>query len=301
MSSVLFDVPGPKARTRHRLVAAVGGIVVLGALAWVLTKFAEKDNLEASKWAPFLTWEIWNSYFIPGLIGTLKAAAISIFLAGALGLLLGIGRMSPIRALSWLSTAFIELFRAVPVLVMMFFSFYLYTTKGVFPDEINPLAAVVTALTIYNGSVVAELIRSGVGSLPSGQAEGGLSIGLTPFQTLRLIQLPQAITAMLPAIVGQLVVVLKDSALGNIILYPELLTTYSQIGSYKSNPVPALMVIAVIYIVINYLLTVLAGRVERRLRAKGRPTIGRGAAGGGALPPPAGAVVPAETAAPVGA
>ena len=144
----------------------------------------------------------------------------------------------------------------------MIAAFSYYEHNNVFVSELNPLAAVVTALTLYNGSVVAELLRSGVGSLPKGQSEAGLSIGLTRGQTLRSITLPQAVTAMLPALVGQAVVVLKDTALGQIITYPELLNTYQQIGSYKSNPVPAIIVIATIYILINYSLTTLAARVE---------------------------------------
>ena len=134
-------------------------------------------------------------------------------------------------------------------------------------------------------SIVAELLRSGVGSLPKGQAEAGLSIGLTPGQTLRSIRLPQAGTAMLPALVGQLVVVLKDTALGQIITYPELLTTCQQIGSYKSNPGPAIIVIAVIFIVITYSLTTVAAGVEGRLRRRGRSTIGAGGAGSALIVP----------------
>ena len=125
-------------------------------------------------------------------------------------------------------------------------------------------------------------MRSGVGSLPKGQSEAGLSIGLTRGQTLRSIQLPQALTAMLPALVGQLVVILKDTALGQIITYTELLTNYQRIGSTWGNIVPAMIVIAAMYIVINYALTSLAAYVERRLRQRGRVTIGAG--GGGAVP-----------------
>ena len=130
---------------------------------------------------------------------------------------------------------------------MMFFAFYVFAFNNVFRSDLNSLAAVVTGLTLYNGSVVAELLRSGVGSLPRGQTEAGLSIGLTRGQTLRSVLLPQAVTAMLPALVGQLVVILKDTALGYLILYQELLNKFQQIGSYKSNPVPALIVIAAIF------------------------------------------------------
>lgn len=271
--SVLFDAPGPAARARHRLLAVVGGLVVAAFLAFALVKLGQKGNLEAAKWTPFFTASMWVNYLIPGLINTIKAAAISVVLAGIFGVLFGIGRMSHLAPLRWVCTVVIELFRSIPVLVMMIAAFTYFSYNNTFQSDINPLAAVVTGLTLYNGSVIAELLRSGVGSLPSGQREAGLATGLTPGQTLRLIQLPQAITAMLPALVGQLVVVLKDTALGQIITYNELLNNYQRIGSNWSNIVPAMIVIAVIFILINYSLTVVAAWVERRLRRSGRSTL----------------------------
>lgn len=279
MSSVLFDIPGPKARARHRLIMIVSVVLTLLALWWALSRFAAKGNLEAAKWTPFLTADISVNYLIPGLLNTLQAAAISVVLTGAFGLLFGIGRLSENAVIRWISTVIVEFFRSVPVLVMMVAAFGLFSFNRVFEASINPLAAVITGLTLYNGSVVAELLRSGVGGLPKGQSEAGLAIGLTRSQTLRSILLPQAITAMLPALVSQLVVILKDTALGAIITYPELLTTFSQIGSYKSNPVPALIVIALIFIAINYLLTTAAAKIESRLRDKGRATIAKGTIG----------------------
>ena len=130
-------------------------------------------------------------------------------------------------------------------------------------------AAVVLALTLYNGSVIAELVRSGVYSLPKGQGEAGLSIGLTPSQVLRSIQLPQALTAMLPALIGQFVVVLKDSALGTAITYQELLTWGKTLGSAYGNTVPAYIVVAIIFIILNYLMTRLATAVQHWLARRG--------------------------------
>jgi glutamate transport system permease protein len=270
--TILFDAPGPKARRRHAAIAVLASVITLALLAWVLVKLGEKGNLAADKWTPFLRADTWTEYLIQGIVGTLKAAAISIVLAGVLGLLLGMGRLSHNTALRWFCSVFVEFFRAVPVLLMMIFSFNLYAVYQVFPSEQLALAGVVTGLTFYNGAVVAELLRAGVGSLPSGQREAGLSIGLTPVQTLRAILLPQALTAMLPAIVGQLVVVLKDSALGSIITYVELLYQGQTLGTARANTIPAFIVTAVIFITINYLLTVAAGRIERGLRRRGHTT-----------------------------
>ncbi|MEO7060227.1 MAG: amino acid ABC transporter permease [Lapillicoccus sp.] len=287
--SVLFDAPGPRARARHRIGALGGGLVIIAFVVFALVKLGEKGQLEGDKWKPFvgiivngIDGNVWVDYLLPGLVKTLEAAGISIVLATVFGVVFGLGRMSQLAPVRWFCAVVVELFRSVPVLVMMLAAFSYFAYNNIFTSDLNALAAVVTGLTLYNGSVVAELLRSGVRSLPVGQSEAGLAIGLTRGQTLRQIQLPQAVTAMLPALVGQLVVVLKDTALGQIITYPELLNTYQQIGSTWSNIVPAMFVIALIFIAINYTLTVVAGRVERRLRRGGRTTIKPG--GGGAQP-----------------
>ena len=272
-TSVLFDAPGPRARRRYALLTVLGVLLSLGGIYFVLRKMAEASQLSPDLWTPFLTAEVWQQYLIPGILGTLKAAAISMVLASIFGLVFGIGRLSQVSAIRWVSSVVVEFFRSVPVLIMMIFFFGLYAQNNVFDSELNPLAAVVTGLTLYNGSVVAELVRSGVYSLPRGQSEAGLSIGLSPGQTLRSIQLPQALTAMLPALIGQMVVVLKDSALGYAITYLELLNWSKTLGSAYANTVPAYIVAALLFIVMNYLLTVAARLVERRLSSRGRTTL----------------------------
>ncbi len=277
--NVLFDAPGPKARARHAIIATVAGALLVVVLIWVIVTLREKGQLTADKWRPFLTSEIWTQYLIPGILGTLLAAAISVVLASILGLGLGLGRLAENRPLRIVTGIFTEFFRAVPVLMMMLFSYALYSKYGLFPSQYLALAAVVTGLTFYNGTVIAELLRSGVGSLPSGQREAGLAIGLSPAQTLRAILVPQAVTSMLPSLISQVVVIIKDTALGYIITYEELLRKAEQIGNYKSNLISAFIVVAALYIVINYSVSVLARRVELRLRRGGR-TSGRVAAAG---------------------
>jgi glutamate transport system permease protein len=268
--SVLFDAPGPRARRRHAILTAFGVVLAVATIGAVLWKFKAQGQLEPEMWTVLFSADVWTQYIVPGLIKTLEAAAISIVLAMAFGLVFGMGRLSQHRALRWVCGVIVEFFRSVPVLLMMYFTYSYFSTNGVFTSEINPLAAVVTALTLYNGSVIAELVRSGVFSLPKGQAEAGVSIGLTPPQVMRSIQLPQALTAMLPALVGQLVVILKDTALGTAVLYPELLQAARDIGTGYSNTIPAYIFVAIIFILINYSLTVVAGRVERRLSRRGR-------------------------------
>lgn len=268
-TSVLFDAPGPKARTRHRIVAIVGAVLLLAMIAVAVRALANNGEFAGAKWSPFLDWSTWRFYLLIGLWNTIRAATLSVALALIFGFVFGMGRLSEIAVVRWISGAVVEFFRSVPVLIMMIFFFGIYAYGQVFSPSINPLAAVVTALTLYNGAVIAELVRSGVHGLPGGQREAGLSVGLTQTQTLRTILLPQAVTAMLPALVSQLVVVLKDTALGTIITYPELLQQGRNLASSRSNVIPTLMVVAVIFITINYLLTLLAGRIEARINRRG--------------------------------
>ena len=268
--AVLFDAPGPKARVRHRILTVVGILIAIAIAYVVIQKFNEAGQLKAFMWEPFVTDPaVWTNYLIPGLKGTFTAAGISIVLAVIFGLVFGMGRLSTIGPVRWFCSVIVEFFRAVPVLLMMVFAYFGYfATSNLVPNVHAPLAAVVTALTLYNGAVIAELVRSGVHGLPRGQAEAGLSVGLSPGQVLRSIQLPQALTAMLPALVGQLVVVLKDSALGYGITYLELLTWSKTLGSAYANTVPAYIVAGILFVIINYTLTKLAVYLEGRLKKR---------------------------------
>ncbi len=273
--SVLFDAPGPRARRFILLGNVVGAVVVLGIAVLVLLELQRKGQLSWDLWGPVFTANAWENYFIPGLQNTLRAAGFAIVGAVAFGLVFGSGRLSQVRAVRWLSGIVVEFFRAVPVLLMMIFFWLLLGFQHV-PDA--PFLAVVISLILYNGSVIAELVRAGVGNLPKGQGEAGLAIGLTRGQTLRSIQLPQALIAMLPALVSQLVVVLKDTALGQIITYPELLRAAQIFGNGNSNNLQTLTVAALVFIVINWLLTVLAQWLSRFLSGR---TAGATAAGPG--------------------
>ncbi|MFD6448057.1 amino acid ABC transporter permease [Promicromonospora sp. NPDC060204] len=289
-ASVLFDAPGPRARTWTLVGNVVGAVVVVAVAAWVLVQLDSKGQLEPQLWADAVSARTWQYYLIPGLINTLRAAAFAIVGSIVFGLVFGMGRLSQLALVRRVSGTVVEFFRAVPVLLMMVFFYGLF---GQLLPGVSDKAflAVVVALILYNGSVIAELVRSGVGNLPRGQGEAGLAIGLTPGQTLRSIQLPQALVAMLPAMVSQIVVVLKDSALGQLIGYQELLRTGQIVYSADGNPLQVLTVVAVVFIVLNLLLTVLAHQLSRLLSSRtagptmegtgiGNPTAVAGAAGG---------------------
>ncbi|MBE7698902.1 amino acid ABC transporter permease [Oerskovia sp. Sa1BUA8] len=292
--TVLFDAPGPRGRRTIVIGNVIGAVVVAGIAAYALVLLGREDQLTAEKWQPIFTADAWENFFLPGIVDTLRAAGVAIVGAIVFGLLFGIGRLSALRAVRWLSGLVVEFFRAVPVLLMMIF-FWLFLAQLKVPDA--PFWAVVIALVLYNGSVVAELVRSGVYGLPKGQHEAALAVGLTRGQSLRSVEVPQALIAMLPALVSQLVVVLKDTALGYIITYTELLQESRRLGSAYGNILQALLVAAVLFITINYVLSKVAEILARRLKGRtagpvraatpGLAVGARGAAPVGTAPAPA--------------
>ncbi|GGK41691.1 amino acid ABC transporter permease [Nocardia camponoti] len=265
-ASVLFDAPGPRARVRHWIYSGLVLVAVLAAGWWLYDAFAAKGQFTAAKWKPFLEAGVWETYLLPGLKGTLTAAAISIVFALLFGMIFGILRMSDHRWVRWVAGAIVELARAIPVLILMIFLFALFGDYKLFPADNLALAAVVIALVVYNASVIAEIVRAGIRSLPKGQSEAAVALGMRKGQLMRLILLPQAVTAMLPALVSQMVVVLKDTALGYQITYVELVRAGQQEGASQQNTIPALMVVAIIMISLNLVLTGVATALEKRLR-----------------------------------
>lgn len=258
--SVLFDAPGPKAKRKMAIGNVIGALAVLGLVAWIVSGLAAQGQLTAGKWTPFIDPGTWEFYLIPGLLGTFQAAGVAIVSSMLFGIIFGLGRLSHNSPIRWFCGLIVEFFRAVPVLLMMIFFYMFLATSGVFDPGESPFYGVVIALTLYNGSVIAELVRSGVHGLPKGQREAASAIGMTRSQSLRSVELPQALVAMLPSIISQFVVILKDSALGYIITYPELLVNARRLGSGEGNILPALLVAAAIFIVVNFVLSWIAQR-----------------------------------------
>jgi len=273
--SVLSDVPGPRAVARNRVLGVVTILVVAGIVGFFVWRLAETGQFTAQKWSAFTYTNVWIQ--IGQATGrTLAAFVVAAIGALVLGFVLAIGRLSDHAWVRMPFTAVIEVLRAVPVLVFMFLLYYGLPAAGI---RMEPYWAVVIALIAYNGSVLAEVFRAGVESLPSGQREAGYAIGLRKSGVMRLILLPQAVRAMMPVIIAQLVVTLKDTALGYIITYEELLFYARYIGSQAalgSPIVPATIVVALIYIGLCLLLSLVATVVERRLRrsSRGGPVAG---------------------------
>ncbi|MFJ8332385.1 amino acid ABC transporter permease [Streptomyces sp. NPDC094437] len=259
-ATALYDVPGPRTRQRHLIYGVLSTLVILALLGWIVHLLFRTGQFTSTKWMPFEYKGI-QELLLRGLGNTLKAFAIAGALSVALGGVLALGRLSDHRWVRWPATAVVEFFRAMPVLVMIFFVFVALKAQ--------PLPALVTGLTLYNGSVLAEVFRSGVHSVERGQGEAAFALGMRKTQVMTHVLAPQAVRAMLPAIISQLVVALKDTSLGYLITYEEFLHAGKLIASnldYDLPFIPVVMVISPIYIGMCMLLSWFAGWVSRRER-----------------------------------
>ncbi len=260
MTTALYDIPGPHARRRHRLYGLIATVVIAGILAGVVLLLFDTEQFTAAKWTPFEYKGI-QEMLLRGLGNTLKAFAYAAVLSLALGGVLACGRLSEHRVLRWVATVVVEFFRAMPVLVMIFFVFVAL--------KVQPLPALVTGLTLYNGSVLAEVFRTGVNAVERGQREAAYSLGMRKTQVMTFVLVPQALRAMLPTIISQLVVALKDTSLGFLITYEEFLHAGKLIASnldYDLPFIPVVMIISPIYIGMCMLLSWFATWVAKRQR-----------------------------------
>lgn len=263
-ATVLYDVTGPRARRRNAALGILSLIGIAALIAYVIYRFDQTGQFEQRRWEQF-KFEAVQRELLAGLWATLKAAGIATVLALAFGAVFAAARLSDRWILRAPATLVVELFRAIPLLILIFFGYYVPLQYG---WSLDTLWALVIGLTLYNGSVLAEIFRAGINAVPRGQSEAAYAVGLRKHQVMRLILLPQAVRAMLPAIVSQLVVLLKDTALGFIITYPELLFIGKQIGGripFGLPYIPTYLIIAAIYIAICGLLSVFAVWLQRRL------------------------------------
>jgi glutamate transport system permease protein len=266
MSSVLYDNPGPKAIVRNRILSLVSGLVVAGALVWVIYKFYQQGQFESLLWQQF-QYQTIQQELLDGYLSTLKVAGIAMVGALLFGAIFATGRLSDHWFLRTPSTFVVELFRAIPLLILIFFGYYIPLQYEAIPN-FDKRWALVIGLVLYNGSVLAETFRAGMISVPRGQSEAGYAIGLRKTRVNTLILLPQAVRAMLPAIVSQLVVLLKDTALGFLVTYDELLKQVKQLAAsveFGYPLIPLVLVCGAMYIATCLLLSWFATWLERRL------------------------------------
>lgn len=258
MSSVLFDVPGPKARRRYRILGiltVVGIVAALGGAAW---KLQAEGQFEGDRWEVFVTPR-YIELLLQALLDTLRAAVLAITGAVVFGLVFGFAKLSDHRIIRWPAWLIVEFFRAVPLLLLIIFIWAL----GGYPlYVIWPLVA---GLILYNGSVLAEIFRAGMNAVPSGQVEAAYALGLRKSAVMRIIQLPQAIRIMIPSLISQCIVALKDTSLGYAITAAGLTQTGREIWRTFDNRIAVAIVLAAIYILLNYALSRIGTWVERRI------------------------------------
>ncbi|MCW2812430.1 MAG: polar amino acid transporter permease [Friedmanniella sp.] len=261
---VLFDEPGPRARRRIALATVVAAVVVLAVLFWAYRGLDASGQLALARWKPF--WQQWAvAFLLQGLWGTLLVTLASALVAFPAGTLLAVGRAGRRRPLRWVCTAYIEVFRSVPTLLLVYV--FLFALPGV-GLNLSIFWKLTVPIILINSAVIAEIVRAGIKALDRGQTEAALALGMTTGATVRRVVLPQAVRLVIPTLVTQLVALLKDSTLGYVVSYPELMKQANNLANNTKLLFQAFVVVSAIYIVINFALTRLATWLETRIRQR---------------------------------
>lgn len=265
---VLADALGPRARRRVWMVSVVAGVLLLGVVYVAVKRFADNGQLDAEKWELFKQWNV-IKFFLGGLGNTLRVASAAMVGAVLVAFVLAMGRLALSAPIRWVSGAYIQVFRGLPVLLFILFAYNGLPKLGL---DLSKAQYLILALVAYNSAVLGEIFRAGILSLDRGQSEAASAIGLSYWQGMRLVILPQALRRMVPAIVSQLVTLLKDTALGFIIGYEELLRRGQLNGTFGGNLLQSLIFASAIYVAVNFTI----GRVARWLEVRQRRRLGAG-------------------------
>lgn len=272
-SVLLFDAPGPRGRRRIVIWSVVTSLVLAALVVGALVQFGSHGQLAADKWRPFLTPGYINFLWI-GLKGTIAATVVAMVIAFPLALVLALLRISQHRVASALAAGWIEFFRAIPMLLIVY-AFLLFLPRQPIGLDLPLFWKLVIPMVISSSASTAETFRSGILAVDHGQTEAALSIGLTEGATMRLVVLPQAVRLVVPSLINALISLVKDSTLGYVVSYPELTQQGKVITTYTGLMIQTYIVVAVIYVVINMILsrvaTYLDGRMWRRAQGAAGP------------------------------
>jgi len=260
----LGDALGPRGRRQTRILTVISAVVILGLVVVALMRLADKGQLDEAKWEPFTQWPV-QRFFLEGIRTTVEVSLVSMVGAMALATFLALARLARTGALRWATTLFVEFFRGLPLVLLIFFCALGLPAYGV---RLSVFWYVAIGLIVYNGCVLGEIFRAGILSLDRGQTEAAYSLGMGYWQAMFLVIIPQAARRMIPAIVSQLVTLLKDSSLGAAVAFEEALRRARINGEFFQNPLQSLFVVAVLYIVVNFALSMLARRLEVRQRRR---------------------------------
>ena len=260
----LADDLGPRGRRLTVVVSVVSAAVLLALLGVAGKRFADRGQLDADLWRPFTQWPV-VKFFLNGLRTTVEVALVAMVGAIAIGALMALARLSRTRVLRWLAAVYVEFFRGMPLFLLILFCALGLPAYGV---KLSLFGYLALGLIVYNGAVLGEIFRAGILSLDRGQSEAAFALGLGYWQAMLMVVIPQAARRMIPAIVSQVVTLLKDTSLGSVIAFEELLRRARINGEFFHNPLQSLIVAAAMYIVVNFTLSRLARRLEIRQRRR---------------------------------
>ncbi|MGB3413254.1 MAG: amino acid ABC transporter permease [Microbacteriaceae bacterium] len=263
-TSALFDAPGPVARSRIRMITLVSLVLIALLIFVAIRQFWVNGQLEPAKWEQFLNPGI-QWYLVKALGNTLLAAAGAAAIALPLGLVLALGRLSKNRGVRWSSTIIIEMFRAIPLLLLIYIFFIALPQYGINPDLFWKL---VIPIGLCAGASIAEVFRAGILALPKGQSEGALSLGLSEAQTFWNVIFPQAVRMVVPSLLAQVVILLKDTTLGYVVSYGELQNSAKVLVASSGNLIQTYLIVTLVYIAINVLISKSAERIDRRFQRR---------------------------------
>ena len=264
MRDALYEAPGPRTRRKVAIGTAISAVVVAALLVLVVRQFAVTGQLAPRYWSFFLEWTTWR-FLLQGLVGTVEVALVAGAISLVLGLLLMLGRTSGVRPLAAVCRIVTDFFRGVPSLLLIYFFFLVVPQYGI---KMPSFWMLTLPVALAASGVLAEVIRAGVNAVPKGQVEAALSIGLSRAQTMRRIVLPQAIRYVVPSLIAQLVVVVKDTTVAYVVSYPDLMQNARVLITSHDSLVSIYLVIAVVYVLINFAINQLAAVVSRRTGAK---------------------------------
>ena len=260
LEDTLFGAPSPQARALTRLMSAVSAALLLLLAAGVVYQFHTAGQLEARFWS-FFAWPTTWAFLAKGLLGTLASAAMAALIALSLGLVLLLGRQARTRLVRWPSVAVIEFLRGTPTLLLIYVCFLVLPSAGV---KLSTYWMITLPIGLSTAAVVAEVYRAGVLAVPRGQTDAARSLGLTEAQVFFSVVFPQALRYIVPALVAQLVIVVKDTTFGYVVTYGELMQNARVLIANYNSLVPVYLVVAALYCLVNYAIS----RASKRL---GRP------------------------------
>ena len=257
LEDILFGAPSPQARKITQLVSLIAAAGLIALAAGVVWRFHSAGQLEARFWE-FFAWPTTWAFLARGLLGTLASSAMAAVIALSLGLVLLAGRLARPRIVRWPSIAVIEFLRGTPTLLLIYVCFLVLPAAGI---KLGTYWMLTLPIGLSTAAVVAEVYRAGVLAVPRGQTDAARSLGLTEVQVFRFVVFPQALRYIVPALVAQLVIVVKDTTFGYIVTYGELMQNAKVLIANYHALVPVYLVVAVLYCLVNYAIS----RASRRL------------------------------------